>query len=198
MARTFLTIFMCVSSFMLFFPNTSFTGETTASATCSCPGDCKCEHCTTGKGACACQVGAKGKCACGPDCKCEHCTTGKGACACRAGSGKGAAAPGASKGLFSVAYKTDMGSLPLNKIHAWTITVTDAQGKPVTDAEISIDGGMPAHGHGLPTQPEVTKNLGDGSYLVEGVKFSMPGEWVMTFTVKSGGKEDTVVLEFGL
>jgi len=68
----------------------------------------------------------------------------------------------------------------------------------VTDAEIAIDGGMPAHGHGLPTEPEVVKNLGNGSYLVEGVKFSMPGEWVMTFTIKSGDKEDVVVVEFGL
>ena len=28
-------------------------------------------------------------CACGPDCKCEHCTTGKGPCACKAGAGTG-------------------------------------------------------------------------------------------------------------
>jgi hypothetical protein len=109
-----------------------------------------------------------------------------------------AATAGSSQGLFNVAYKTDGDKIPLNTIHAWTITVTDSEGKPVTDAEIAIDGGMMAHGHGLPTAPEVTKNLGNGSYLVEGVKFSMPGEWTMAFTIKSGGKEDTVVVEFGL
>ena len=53
-------------------------------AGCTCGPDCKCQHCTTGKGPCACKVGDKAKgCSCGPDCKCEHCTTGKGPCACK-------------------------------------------------------------------------------------------------------------------
>jgi len=53
-------------------------------AGCNCGPDCKCEHCRTGKGPCACKVGDKGKgCSCGPDCKCEHCRTGKGPCACK-------------------------------------------------------------------------------------------------------------------
>jgi hypothetical protein len=51
---------------------------------------------------------------------------------------------------------------------------------------------MPEHGHGLPTRPEVTKGIGDGDYIVQGLKFSMPGWWVITFTVKAEGKEDTV------
>jgi len=57
-------------------------------AGCSCGPDCQCEHCRTGKGPCACKVGAKGEegCTCGPDCKCEHCTTGKGPCACKLGA----------------------------------------------------------------------------------------------------------------
>jgi len=55
-------------------------------AGCTCGADCKCGHCTTGKGPCACKVGDKAKsCSCGPDCKCEHCTTGKGPCACKIG-----------------------------------------------------------------------------------------------------------------
>ena len=86
----------------------------------------------------------------------------------------------------------------MNAIHTWTITVTDTEGKPVTDGEITVDGGMPAHGHGLPTTPEGTKNLGDRPCLVEGVKFSMPGDWVVTFIIKSGGKEDVVVLDLNL
>ena len=40
---------------------------------------------------------------------------------------------------------------------------------------------MPEHGHGFPTVPEVTEYLGDGKYLVEGLKFSMPGWWVGQF-----------------
>jgi hypothetical protein len=64
----------------------NITGE--MGAGCTCGPDCKCEHCTTGKGPCACKLGAKDKegCTCGPDCKCEHCTTGKGPCACKLGA----------------------------------------------------------------------------------------------------------------
>lgn len=97
-------------------------------------------------------------------------------------------------GKFKVTYTTAPAQVPVNTFHTWTITVTDADGKAVNDAKIHVDGGMPAHGHGLPTDPKVTKNLGNGSYLVEGVKFSMPGEWVMKFTINSGGTEDTAVV----
>ena len=119
-------------------------------------------------------------------------------CGCKMGpagkSGeKNAAGQAPSAAHFSVAYTTDPAVIPVNAFHAWTITVTEKDGKPVNDAEISVDGGMPAHGHGLPTQPQVTKQLGDGKYLIEGVKFSMPGEWEMKFTIKAEGMEETVV-----
>jgi len=57
---------------------------------------------------------------------------------------------------------------------------------------------MPEHGHGLPTEPKVTKNFGDGTYLVEGIKFSMPGWWIMTFTIKANGKTDSVTFNLQL
>ncbi len=66
----------------------------------------------------------------------------------------------------------------------------NADGKPVTDAKITVSGIMPEHGHGMPTKPEVTKNFGDGTYLVEGMEFSMPGWWLMTVSVDEGGKTD--------
>ena len=53
----------------------------------------------------------------------------------------------------------------------------------MTDAAITVDGDMPQHGHGLPTRPQVTKHLGNGDYLVEGMKFQMGGWWVVDFTI---------------
>lgn len=110
----------------------------------------------------------------------------------------GTAAPAASAStmmtaakLFTVSYTTEPAAIPLNAFHAWTLTVLDAEGKGVADAEIVVSGEMPLHGHGLQAAPLV-KNLGQGHYLVQGVKFFMPGEWVMEFTIKAGGKEDTV------
>ena len=187
---------------------------------CNCGKGCGCEHCKTGKGECKCHAGGKG-CACGKDCKCEHCMTGKGECKCHAG-GKGcqcgkdckcahcmASGTDASVqkptsdaeyaktmkskgGDFTAAYTSDPDAIPVNKIISWKLKVETADGQAVKDAEIAVNGDMPEHGHGLPTQPQVTKNFGDGTYLVEGIKFSMPGWWTMTFAVKAAGKSDTV------
>jgi hypothetical protein len=95
-------------------------------------------------------------------------------------------------GGFKVSYMSDINPLPVNKIHGWTLTVVTSDGKPVKDAVISIDGDMPEHGHGLPTEPEVTQELRDGVYLVEGMKFSMPGWWTMKFIIQTRFNEESV------
>ncbi len=80
----------------------------------------------------------------------------------------------------------------LNRIHNWTVTVHAADGKPVEQAEIRMDGGMPAHNHGFPTKPRVTKHIGFGTYLIEGVKFNMTGWWEFVFDIRSGELTDRV------
>jgi hypothetical protein len=97
-----------------------------------------------------------------------------------------------SNKIFNVSYTSDHEPSPVNRIHSWTLHVQTADGKPVTGADISLDGNMPEHGHGLPTEPEVTQEVSSGEYLVEGMKFSMPGWWVINFNIKSGDKQDTV------
>ncbi len=48
-------------------------------------------------------------------------------------------------------------------------------------------------GHGLPTQPRVTQELGEGRYLVEGMKFSMTGWWEIKLKLQSAdGGPDSV------
>ena len=97
-------------------------------------------------------------------------------------------------GHFEVAYApADLdGRVPVNRLHAWTLTVTTPDGGPVEGAQIAVDGDMPQHGHGLPTQPEVTRDFGVGRYLVEGVKFQMGGWWVVDATITAGSVTDTV------
>ncbi|MCR4266225.1 FixH family protein [Nitratireductor sp. ZSWI3] len=80
-------------------------------------------------------------------------------------------------GLYQVTFETDLQPVPVGETHAWILTVTTPDGAPVSDAEIAVDGGMPAHGHGLPTEPKVTENLGEGRYRVEGMRFNMGGHW---------------------
>jgi hypothetical protein len=97
---------------------------------------------------------------------------------------------------YRVSYKSEPARVPVNQMHSWTLHVETAAGQPVTDAAVKVDGDMPQHGHGLPTRPRVTRNLGNGDYLVEGMKFQMGGWWVMEFTVASGGRSD--VAKFNL
>lgn len=94
-------------------------------------------------------------------------------------------------GMFEVAYEPSSTIIPINELHTWTLTVTTPDGKAIEDAEITVAGDMPQHGHGLATQPQVTQNLGDGKYLVEGLKFQMGGWWVMSFTITANGQTDT-------
>ena len=95
-------------------------------------------------------------------------------------------------GAFNVSYTVSTGTIPINQIHQWTLHVEDANGNPVDQATIAVDGDMPQHGHGLPTQPRVTKSLGNGDYLVDGMKFQMGGWWLMDFTITANGQTDVV------
>ena len=57
---------------------------------------------------------------------------------------------------------------------------------------------MPAHNHGLPTQPRVKADLGAGHYRVEGMRFHMAGHWEIRVTIAAAGREDTVVIPLDL
>jgi hypothetical protein len=111
------------------------------------------------------------------------------------------AAPNSSltdNGLYRISFTSALDPIGINQLHSWTLHVETADGQPVDNAQIRVDGGMPAHGHGLPTQPQVTQNLGNGDYLLEGVRFQMPGAWVMRFDVAADGQSDGVTFELVL
>lgn len=80
-------------------------------------------------------------------------------------------------GRYRVAVVAPSPAPAVNQLHAWKVMLADAQGLPVRDARFTVGGGMPQHGHGFPTRPRVTRQLDDGSYLLEGMKFSMTGWW---------------------
>jgi hypothetical protein len=95
-------------------------------------------------------------------------------------------------GLFKVSYTPSNGTIPVNQMHEWTLHVETADGEPVENATITVDGGMPQMGHGLLTHPRITKYLGNGDYLVEDAKFEMGGWWVIDFVITAQGQSDTV------
>ena len=89
-------------------------------------------------------------------------------------------------------------SIRVGKLHQWNIEVESMDGTPIDEAKITVDGGMPQHGHGLPTKPRVTRSLGGGVYEIEGVRFSMGGWWELKLAVDSPAGADSVTFNLSL
>jgi len=110
-------------------------------------------------------------------------------------------APGAmteisTSGKYEVTLTPQIDPIAINQLHTWTVHIDTVNGEPLDDAILSIDGDMPAHGHGLPTDPQVTQALGDGTYLIEGMKFQMGGDWVLDLTIEANGEHDQAHFAF--
>jgi len=102
------------------------------------------------------------------------------------------------RGLFVVSYQSELQPLQINQLHAWVLHIEDAQGGAVIGAQIDVDGGMPEHDHGLATKPRVTEELGNGDYLLDGLRFHMRGFWELELTIVANGKSDSVLLKVTL
>jgi hypothetical protein len=98
-----------------------------------------------------------------------------------------------TQGRYVVQMEPPAAGPAINQIHAWQIRLSAPDGTPVRHARIAVDGGMPQHGHGLPTRPQVTREVADGTYLMEGMKFSMTGWWEVKLAVQAEQGADTAV-----
>lgn len=101
-------------------------------------------------------------------------------------------------GTYRATIRPQGDTIPQGKLHHWILHVETPNGAPVDACQIAVDGGMPQHGHGLPTKPLVTRDLGNGDHLVEGMKFNMGGWWVVKFRVSSAAGSDSVVFNLKL
>lgn len=103
-----------------------------------------------------------------------------------------------TNGLYRATIRPDGDSIPQGRLHTWLLTIEDTIGTAIDSAAITVDGGMPQHGHGLPTKPRVTRALGDGVHRVDGMKFNMGGWWVVSFAVKASAGADSIVFNLDL
>ena len=97
-------------------------------------------------------------------------------------------------GFYRIRYESEIDPLEINRIHEWVFVISTPDGEPVSGASITLTGGMPEHNHGLPTAPRMTAELGNGRYLVEGMRFHMAGDWELLITIDVDGRRDTVVI----
>ncbi len=104
-----------------------------------------------------------------------------------------------TNGVFDVTLdpQTD-DSIEINQFLEWVVTIKTADGQAVSPARVSVEGGMPMHGHGLPSQPQVSEYLGDGKYLLKGLMFSMHGRWTVELLIQSKSLRDRVAFDIKL
>ena len=102
-----------------------------------------------------------------------------------------------SEGHYKVVLQPEE-PLRARKLQSVEIVITDADGKVVEGASIAISGGMPQHGHGLPTRPQVTASLGDGRYQLEGLRFNMGGWWELKLAIDAANGRDEVTFNLAL
>jgi hypothetical protein len=95
-------------------------------------------------------------------------------------------------GKYLVTMQPPATAPAINQLHSWQVKLAAPDGTPVHDARFAVDGGMPQHGHGLPTKPLVRRELADGTYLLEGMKFSMTGWWEIKLALDTPQGPDKV------
>jgi YtkA-like len=97
------------------------------------------------------------------------------------------------EGVFQIELVSGQVPIPMSKVHQWSVHLSGAGGAPVFGATIKIDGGMPEHGHGLPTAPRAEAAAAPGDYVIKGMKFSMPGWWVLKLDIRvPDGRTDKI------
>ena len=102
-----------------------------------------------------------------------------------------------ANGLYKATLETARELRP-RQMQTVRVAIVDEAGRAVEGAMLTIDGGMPEHGHGLPTRPRMTRATGDGTYEVEGVRFNMGGWWEFKVTITSERGNDTVTFNLSL
>lgn len=103
-----------------------------------------------------------------------------------------------TNGHFRVRISSAVHPMPINQMHAWTLQLSDTASQPVSSAQIEVAGRMPTHDHGLPTAPRASRTAEAGEYLIEGLRFHMPGQWELTLTISDGSIRDTLVVPLQL
>lgn len=109
----------------------------------------------------------------------------------------------ASGNHWAVTAFPQLGKKIVGDYHNWIIQVKNHQQQSAEGLNIRVAGGMAQHQHGLPSQPQVTRYLGDGQYYIEGMLFNMPGEWTLTLQIHQSdafraGRQDHIRFDFTL
>lgn len=100
-------------------------------------------------------------------------------------------------GTFEVSWRPVPAPVPIDESFELEVLVRNAQGQPVSGAEVVVRGWMPDHGHGMPRDPR-SEQSAEGHYRVRGMLFNMGGYWELTVDVIADGLAEGVRFELEL
>ena len=78
--------------------------------------------------------------------------------------------------------------------NTWVLRVSDARGKALEGAKLTLSAVMPTHGHSSPTVPVITSQ--PGGYSVGPISLFMPGLWEVTIDAEVDGVRDSATFIF--
>jgi hypothetical protein len=84
------------------------------------------------------------------------------------------------------------GQAPLNEIFSFEVELVDGPAESV-----SVNADMPAHGHGMITEPVVIK-IDETHYRVDGMMLHMPGYWEIYVEVSRNGQSERFMVPLTL
>lgn len=100
--------------------------------------------------------------------------------------------------MYTLSYSLQDRSLQLNEYEELPVQISTANSETPCCDKIEIYAGMPGHGHGMPSKPVIAKQS-NNLYLIKGLLFSMPGQWVITLILFQEDEEvDRFVLRLTL
>ena len=101
-------------------------------------------------------------------------------------------------GTFDVHWRSEPAALERGKVFALRAWVTPHGSREVVPwTTLGVDADMPEHLHGMNRVPRVSRQA-DGSFLVEGMLFHMPGRWNLYFDVHEAAIVERAQLELEL
>ncbi len=89
---------------------------------------------------------------------------------------------------WRVRWRSEPSPIPVNQEFRLVVEVEDAldPGSSLSGVSLSVDAGMPAHGHGMNRVASVRRES-DGRFVAEGLLFHMPGSWELYLDVARQG-----------
>jgi len=99
-----------------------------------------------------------------------------------------------ASGDYTVRYEFEPDPIPRNEHFVMHVLLSRKDGLEFAPGlSVVVDADMPAHGHGINTQPEVTM-VSPGVYKVEGLLFHMGGQWELFVDVMEDGIPDRATI----